>query len=241
MIEKVTGIILTEVHYGETSKIINVLTKEHGMVGIMAKGAYSLKSKLRVGTLKYTYGYFHIYYKPNKLSDLIAVDIIDTLEYIKSDIIKISFLAYLCDLTYQVFKQNNSEDIYNILISSIIKINQGLEPKIITNIVELKYLDFLGVSLSLDSCVKCGNTNSIITIDGDAGGYLCSNCHTNELIVNPKTIKMLRMYYLVDINSISNLSISNEVVSDIDRFLNRYYERYTGLYLKSKDFLKSLQ
>ena len=48
------------------------------------------------------------------------------------------------------------------------------------------------------------------------------------------------MYYLVDIKSISTLKIDSKLVDQINRFLSCYYEDYTGLYLKSKDFLKKL-
>ena len=52
---------------------------------------------------------------------------------------------------------------------------------------------------------------------------------------------MLRMYYLVDIKSISDLKISDGVINNINYFINTYYERYTGLYLKSKKFLEEMQ
>ena len=63
MLEEVTGIVVSEQNYGEKSKIINVLTEEKGLIGIMAKGARSLKSPLRSVSGKLTYGKFNIYYK----------------------------------------------------------------------------------------------------------------------------------------------------------------------------------
>ena len=51
---------------------------------------------------------------------------------------------------------------------------------------------------------------------------------------------MFRLYYYVDINSITDLKISDEVSGNINRILTDYYDRYTGLYLKSKDFLMSI-
>ena len=60
------------------------------------------------------------------------------------------------------------------------------------------------------------------------------------MIYDDKTLKMLRMYYLVDINSISDLKISDIVISNINYFINTYYDRYTGLYLKSKKFLEEM-
>ncbi len=241
MITKVEGFILSEVEYGETSKVINVLTKEYGLLGIMCKGVKSLKSKLRALTMRFTYGFFYIYKKDNKLSILKDVDIIDPLKNIHQDITLISYVNYITELTHQVLKECNDQKIYDLLIETIKKIEQKLDPMVLTNILELKYLDYLGVGLNLNGCVHCGNTNDIITIDGDIGGYLCKNCLTNEKVVSLKAVKMLRMYYYVDIQNIQKLDISSEVTNDINQFLTKYYDRYTGLYLKSKNFLEKLK
>ena len=62
MIDKVDGIVVSELDYGETSKIINVLTRELGIIGMIAKGARTMKSPLRSTTGKLTYGTFYIKY-----------------------------------------------------------------------------------------------------------------------------------------------------------------------------------
>ena len=238
MLKEIEGIIIREIPYGETSKIIHVYTKE-GIITIMCKGAKSMKSPFRATTLKFTYGKFNIYYKENKLSTLHSVDIINPLSKIKNDITLLSYVNYITELTTQVLKQTTN-NLYEDYISAILKIEEGLDPLILANILEIKYLDDLGVGLNLDSCVSCGSKASIITIDGDRGGYICSNCYQNELIVDQKALGLLRMYYYVDIKSISKLKISDKVKNEINYFLNAYYDRYTGLYLKSKDFLKKL-
>mgnify|MGYP004691446175 FL=1 len=187
-----------------------------------------------------TYGKFIIYYKENSLSTLKGVDVIDNFSTIKRDIVLTSYMSFLCDLAKQVMKQNNDENIYYILIDALKKIDEGLNPMIITNIVELKYLDYLGVGINFNSCAKCGSTHDIVTIDPDIGGYVCKNCYINEIIYDEKTLKMLRMYYLVELASISDLRISDKVISNINYFIGKYYDRYTGLYLKSKKFLEEL-
>ena len=110
MISKYEGIIITETPYGDNSKIINVLTKEKGIIGIMCSNVKSIKNPLRTKTLKFTYGYFHINYNETKLSKLVDVDIINNLTNIKNDIELISYMSYITDLTYQVVKQNNDLD-----------------------------------------------------------------------------------------------------------------------------------
>lgn len=239
MLKQVEGIIASSVNYGETSKIVNILTKE-GMIGAIAKGAKNIKSPLRSFTVNLTYGSFYLYYNDNKLSTLKSADIICEFKNIKKDIILISYMSFLIDLATQVMKQNNDEEIYNLLITTLYKIDDGLNPMVMTNILELKYLNYLGVGFDFNTCCKCGKKINIVTIDPDAGGYICKNCYTNEIIYDSKTLKMLRMYYLVDIKSISELKISDNVIKNINYFVNTYYDRYTGLYLKSKKFLNEL-
>jgi DNA repair protein RecO (recombination protein O) len=241
MLEKVEGIILNVTPYGETSKIINVFTKEYGIIGIMAKGAFSIKSKYRSTTEKLTYGSFNIYYKKDKLSTLSSVDVINPLKKIRSDILLISYASYICDLVSQVLKQSSDKCIYDDFINSLLKIEEGINPVVITNILEVKLLDYLGVGLNLTSCINCGNKKDIVTLSSEKGGLICKNCYNGESIIPISYVKVLNMYYLVDIKSISKLSLKDDVINEINKFINSYYDDYTGLYLKSKDFLKKAE
>ena len=239
-IESIEGIVLSETNYSESSKILNVLTKEHGLIGIMSKGCRNMKSKLRAASRKLIYGTFHIYYKENGLSTLIGVDIINSFSNTMMDLEKISYASFILELSSQVVKQTEESEVFDLLKDSLIKIEEGLNPMAITNILELKYLGYLGVSPSIDACAHCGSNKQIITLSSDAGGYICKECYQNEPIVSEKTIKMIRMFYYVDIKNITKLDVSKEISSEINRFLDDYYDRFTGLYLKSKDFIKKI-
>jgi DNA repair protein RecO (recombination protein O) len=240
-IEEVEGIITSETNYGDTSKIINIITKEHGLIGVMAKGCRSLKSPLRSVTSKLTYGKFIIYYKEDKLSTLKEVSIINYFKNLKKNITKISYAAYILELSEGVIKQSNNQNIFDLLIQSLIKIDEGFDPLVIMNILELKYLEYLGVMPVLDSCAVCGKKQGIVTLSSYRGGYVCQDCFNNEKIVSTKTIKLIRMFYYLDISKISKLDISAQSKNEINLFLDDYYTRYTGLYLKSKSFIKNLQ
>lgn len=232
--------IVNETPYGDTSKIIQILTREYGIIGVMCKGVKSMKSRLRALTIKFTYGSFYIYKKEDKLSLLKDVDVLDDFKRIKSDILLISYLNYITELTIQVYKQSGEAILYDYYIAGVKKLEAGLNPLVITNILELKYLPFLGVGLELDACILCGNKTNIVTLDADEGGFVCKNCYVNQILVSPKTVKLVRMYYYVEIDSISELKISEEVIKEINFFINRYYERYTGLFLQSKKFLNKM-
>ena len=239
-IESIEGIILSETNYSESSKILNVLTKEYGVIGVISKGCRNMKSKLRGVSRKLLLGTIHIYYKPNGLSTLIGVDVINSYSKIVMDLEKISYASFILDLVNQILKQCEDENIFDLLKDTLNKLEEGLNPLALTNILELKLLDYLGVSPSIDNCAHCGSNKDIITLSSGIGGYVCRNCYNNEALVSDKTIKMIRMYYYVDIKNITKLDVSSEVSNEINIFLDDYYDRYTGIYIRSKDFLKKI-
>lgn len=240
-IESFDGIILSEINYSESSKILNVLTDKYGLIGILSKGCRNIKSKLRGVSRKLIYGTFHVYYKEHGLSTLTGVDLNCSFSHIIMDLEKVSYASYLLDLVGQVIKQNDDKKIFELLKDTLLKMEEGLSPIILMNILELKLLDYLGVNPSIDCCAICGSNQDIVTLSSDSGGYLCRNCYTNQGLVSNKSIQLIRMYYYVEIKNISKLDVSMDVSKEINQFLDDYYERYTGLYLKSKNFMKRIQ
>ena len=161
---------------------------------------------------------------------------------LKNSIINIGYATYLSDLVFQVVKQTNAHsEIFDLFINALIKINENYDALVITNIIELKLLNYLGVSPILDRCSVCDNVTNIATLSAFKHGLLCKKCVTNERIVDMRTIKFIRMYYYLDISKISKIDMDNKVKNEIDDFLNEYYSSYTGLYLNSKKFIDDLK
>lgn len=236
---EVEGIVVSNTPYKESSKIINIFTSEYGIIGCISKGCKNLKSKLRLPSEKFAYGTFHLYYKENGLSTLIDGDIKNYFFNIKNDIVKISYLSYLIELAVHTYKESENNEVYNLLIDSILKIEDNLNPRIITNILEVQYLSYLGINLNLDECVKCGSSK-VVTLSMNKGGYVCSNCRENEELIDEKVLILLRLYQYVDISKISNLDIDENNSKIINKLIDEYYDLYSGLRTKSKKFLKEI-
>ncbi len=236
----VKGLVLNETNYSDSSKILNVLTSEYGLIGIISKGCRNLKSKLRGSSRKLVYGVFHFYYKENGISSLISIDVINDYPKTIMDLKRVVYASYLLDLTRQVVKQSKDEAILPLLISALDKIENGLSSEVVTNILELKYLDFLGVSPVVTGCAVCGKTTNIVSLSPTAGGFICKDCYQNEGYYSDKAIKLLQMYYYVDLEKITKIDVNSKVNMEINKFLEDYYDRYTGIYLNSKKMLKNV-
>ena len=236
----VKGLVLNETNYSDSSKILNVLTSEYGLIGIISKGCRNLKSKLRGSSRKLVYGTFHFYYKENGISSLISIDVINDYPKTIMDLKRVVYASYLLDLTRQVVKQSKDKAILPLLCSALDKIENGLSPEVVTNILELKYLDFLGVSPVVTGCAVCGKTTNIVSLSPTAGGFICKDCYQNEGYYSDKAIKLLQMYYYVDLEKITKIDVNSKVNMEINKFLEDYYDRYTGIYLNSKKMLKNV-
>ncbi len=247
-IVKTKGIVIGEQVYSESSKILKVFTKEYGVISIMSKGCRKIKSQFHEASNKLVYANFDISYKENGISTLLAVDILKIFKNILidyRDLEKKMYAFSLVDLSLQIIEQKHIkkeeiENIYDIFYSSLNKIDEGFSPKIIFNIVKLKYLEYLGVKPSLDACSNCGSNMNIVTISSSSFGYICNNCYHNEKLVSKDAIKMIRMLYYVDINRIKKLDIESDVEKEINDFLEDYYEEHTGIYNVIKKRYKML-
>lgn len=235
MLVKTKGIVLKETPYSETSKVLNVLTSDYGLIGILSKGSRNIKSKLRGVSNKMVYAEFDIKYKEKGLSTLVEGSFLNSFKNIFNDIKKANYSFYLMDLCYQVLMENNDKEIFSILESALIKINDGLSPELISSIVELKLLKYLGVSIDLECCSLCGNNDNFMTLNVNSGGVVCNNCYRDDFLFNSKTIGLLRLMNKIDLSKITNLELTDFVIyNELDSFLKEYYSVYTGMYLKDK-------
>ena len=238
---KVEGIVVKETPYKDSSKILQILTKEYGLISVIAKGCRSIKSKFRTSTTKLSLATFHINYKEGGLSTLRDVDNNIFLLNIFKSIEYITYASYLVELATQITKENNTQEVFTLLKTGLIKINDGLDPSLITSIIELKYLSLLGVSPNINACSICGNKTSIETISVDNGGLLCTSCKSDEKLYKKRTVELIRMFILVDLTKVTKLNITLESKKEIEEFIELYYDKYTGLYLNSKKLIKNLK
>lgn len=239
MKQTVEGIVLNETNYSETSKILNILTKEYGYISVISKGSRTLKSKLRGISMKLVYANFTIKYKEGGISTLIEGSVINSLKYIMSDLNKMNYAIYIVSLVKSVLKESNNEEIYPILKKTLLKINDDFDPKLLTNIIEIKLLKYLGVKPNFSECISC-NSNNVLTFDITQGGMVCKNCYLDTYIFSNNTLKLLKLFQDVDIEKIDKLNIKSiKIKEELELFIREYYETYTGIYLLNKDKLTS--
>ena len=235
---EIEGIIISETPYGDTSKIINVLTPNNGIVGIMIKGARTLKSPFCASTGNITLAKFYIKYNKDKLSYLNDISIINNFRRIKTNPVLIAYASYFIELIKELNKQNQ-ENLYQLLKASLIKLDNGLNPKALKIILEIKILVNIGVEPNFTECTECGN-KKITTISSYHGGALCSKCSHEIYQTDLLTPQIAEYFKTLNIEKIKELNIPARTIKELEIFLDDYLDRFTALYLGSRKFLKSI-
>ncbi|WP_035343779.1 DNA repair protein RecO [Alkalihalobacillus hemicellulosilyticus] len=242
--QKVEGIIIRTIDYGETNKVVTLFTKELGKIGVMARGAKKPKSRLSAASQLFMYGVFVIQ-TSSGLGVLHQADITSSFRDIRNDLVRAAHASYILELTDKLTDEKKRySEIFKLLYQILIYIDEGIDVEVLKMIFETKMLAVAGVKPELDQCASCGSINQPIAFSIKNAGFLCPNCRNKDahaFQLNPQHVKLLRLFYYVDVERLGHISLKNETKKYIQMIIDSYYQEYSGLRLKSKRFLEQLE
>ncbi|UOQ86038.1 DNA repair protein RecO [Gracilibacillus salinarum] len=243
MFEKVEGFVLKTQDYGETHKIVTLLTPSLGKVGAIARGAKKTKSRMAAITQPFIHGSYLI--QPSSgLAVVQQGEVLSSFRKIREDIFKTGYTSYLAELTDKLVdpKQYNPF-IYQQLLHTVNKINVGQDAEIITMIYEWKMYKEAGFAPVVTQCVSCGRKDELKAFSISNGGLLCRQCLSidpNAIAVPEKVAKLMAIFAWVEVEQIGNISVKPENKIILQQIMEQYYEEHGGFFLKSKKFLKQM-
>ncbi|MDX8045955.1 DNA repair protein RecO [Gracilibacillus sp. S3-1-1] len=243
MFEKVEGFILKTQDYGETHKIVTLLTPTFGKVGAIARGAKKTKSRMAAITQPFIHGSYLI--QPgSSLATIQQGEVITSFRKIREDIVKTAYTSYLAELTDKLIDPKKYNPfIYKQLLHTVERIDEGMDPEILSMIYEWKMYKEAGFAPVVTKCVSCGNPHDLKAFSVSNGGLLCRNClyiDEHAISVPEKVAKLMAIFAWVELEQIGNISVKSENKLLLSRIMEQYYEEHGGFYLKSKRFLQQM-
>jgi len=243
MLQKCEGIVIRTTDYGETNKIITIFTREWGKIGVMARGAKKPNSRLSSVTQLFTHGYFLVQ-RGSGLGSLQQGEIATSLRSIGEDIFLTAYASYIVELTDKCTDEKKPNPFhFELLLQTLNYMNEGCEPDILMNIYEMKMLNVMGLYPVLNQCSVCGSTDGHFSFSIREGGFICHRCLEKDRYhykLSPATVKLLRLFYYFDLSRLGNISVKAETKAELKNVIDAYYEEYSGLHLKTKKFLNSM-
>ncbi len=203
---KTKGIILKSIKFKENSKILNILTKDYGLVPFIAKGANNKKNKFFGKTE--VFSLVEIVFTLKETRQVQTITDINIEHFFYSfiqDYNKLNF-AYLIDdiLLKTLLEYKKIEKIFYNVIDIFYKLDE-LNAKYIPNLYFIflyEYLRSNGFGLNFNNCQKCDSKlNDNAYFDVEDTQIICNNCAkniTNKYKINGSFLIDKLIYYKLD-------------------------------------------
>jgi DNA repair protein RecO (recombination protein O) len=175
------ALVLHAFPYGETSKIVRLLTREHGSQSAIAKGAQRPKSPFGARLQVLSEGTAHIYFKPHRdLHTLAGFDVARQHEELTRDVRRFTAGAALAELLIRLCPTEPHPEIYDLSVSALAQLETVPEEAL--DLASLSVLwaavEALGFAPQRDACARDGRPlpPGAAAFSVSDGGFLCANC-----------------------------------------------------------------
>ncbi len=245
-IVKTRGIVLYEVKYKETSKIINLFTEKRGRINIFASGVLRPKSGLMLATEKFVESDFELTNNKNNFYIKGAEVINSNLEISKN--LKSYFVGdMICELILKTMPEHFvDEKIYNLTTQCFEHLKSDkINPTLLKIGFIIKYMSFIGFRPQLYECVDCSSRDyTNMYFSHNDGGLICGNC----LDINGEYVKLSKVEIEIMVKLLygkffeyEKLNLQQEVVNKVDNLIYDYMLYNTELSgLESQNRFKKL-
>ncbi len=175
------AVILHAFRYGETSKIARLMTRDHGVQSVIAKGALRAKSKYGGRLQVLSEGTAHFYLKPNRdLHTLAAFDLTVERHELAHDVARFAAGTALAELIMRCSPTEPHPQIYDLLASGLDRLALVARNEVATAALAVLWaaVGALGFAPSVDACARDGGRlpSGKVTFSVDDGGFLCTRC-----------------------------------------------------------------
>ncbi|MGO0060531.1 DNA repair protein RecO [Brevibacillus fluminis] len=245
MLAKWEGIVIRTVDYGEAGKVLTLFTREHGKVGVMARGAKKPRSRLAAVSQPFTYGYFLVKTGGFGMADLTQGEIVESFADLRQDLLLTAYTAYIVELFDRLTHEGEVNPfLFQLLLLTLRYLDEGRDAEVLCRIFESKMLIVAGIKPQLHACADCGSTQEPFVISVTHGGLLCPNCQVHDpysITVTPTTWKLLRLFQMFDLERLGEIDVKPATRSQLKHVLRRFIDEHLDIRLKSRNFLDQME
>ncbi len=175
------AIIVHAFRYGETSKIVRLLTREHGVQSVMAKGAYSPKSRFG-GKLQFlSQGIARFYLKTNRdLHTLQEFDVGAQWPELGLDVRRFAAGSALSELVLRFAPSAPHPEIFEVVTQGLATLAHAPQSQLDVHALAAMWttVGVLGFEPSVAQCARDGAplAEGAARFSVRDGGFLCATC-----------------------------------------------------------------
>ena len=222
------GILLRVTDYRESDRILNILTRERGLVAVVARGCRKANSKYAVYSSQFTFGEIEVSEMAGKLR-LASANAVESFYPIRES------YEQLLSATHVVYAAEHisrgdipNDELFVLLYNALSLIAYGdNDPRDIELAFMAKMIKLCGYAPTLTSCVKCGRDLRAcrqIRFSNSLGGSVCERCGSAFAAYSTLALEALRRMMLLDTSDMRRVRLPDGVREELYALIYNYAE-----------------
>ena len=244
------ALLLRSVDFGESDRIVHLLTPGAGRVTAIAKGARRSVKRFP-GTLD-LFNHLHVqvvHRRKMSMAHLEQATLRCAFLPLRTSAGRFALACYLVEIIDRLAPEGGSRSetgrLFGFTLRALHMLETSAPDARVRVLLELRALDALGLRPELRSCVRCGNEVegpgpvSFVVADG---GVLCRRCGPGEgaLPVHLGTLRALEQGMRLDLERLDRLSLPPTSLAESIRLVSRFQRFHLGFEPRSRRFLDEI-
>ena len=179
MEEKLSGIVLGAISFGENDKILTIFTLEQGVISARIKGVKKAGAKLKFASEPFCFAEF-IFSKKGSMRTVIGASFIDSFYPVRENIIKYFCAGAVVEFIKKFYREDMvSADAFLLTVKALENIAYGNDnPKSDLVMFFIAMLKDSGFALTPGQCFRCGceEIDGRVFFDYRTGAFFCEKC-----------------------------------------------------------------
>lgn len=221
------AIVLDKRSYGEADRILIVFTPTYGRLDVIAKGAS--KTRSRFGPYLDLCSWVELELATGRDLDVVRnATQVRSFSNLATDLERFCHASYIVEMVRNLTQADEPHrGVFELLARSLILLDDGIDPWVVTRHFEMAVLNELGYRPELFRCVGCdteiaAQTNAFSAV---LGGLLCPNCRELDPTATPLSVnaqKYLRVMQRDGLAAVARLNPSDAERNEVQHVAEQY-------------------
>lgn len=243
MFLKTDGLVVRQVNYKDNDQILTVLTKEHGLMTLKARGVRSRSSRLKGACQLLAYSEFTVF-ENRGFHTIDEANAIQMFPELRTDIELLSLASYFAQVA-EVLSQEDmpNPELLSLTLNALYALCRRLcTPELVKAAFELRAACLGGYTPELSGCAVCGDPEPA-RFDVRGGILCCASCSAGEglrLPVSPGSLAAMRYLVSCDAKRLFSFRLEGRAVKELCDLTETYLQTQLERGFYTLDFYKSL-
>lgn len=244
------ALVLRTVDFGESDRIVHLLTPESARVTAIAKGAR--RSKKRFGGTLDLFHHLRVQLVRRSASRMARLDgavLLDSLGGLRASARRYALGCYLLELLGRLAPEGaapgDAKRLFDFSLRALHVLETAPPDPRLRLWLELHALDVLGLRPELRRCVRCGAevASADVAFHVADGGPVCGRCGTRLdglLRVHLGTLRALEQGLRFELAQSGRVALAPSALDEARRLVDRFARFHLGVELRSEAFLDAM-